>query len=421
MKLFEEMLERDLVTWSTLTGSFVNNGLWREALELFQEMQLLGKVKPDEVMMLSVISAVSNLGALELGKWVEVYIFRNGFELTVSLGTALIDMFSRCGSVDHSIKVFDEMPERNIATWTALINGLAVHGQSRKALRVFNEMKKSGLRPDHMTFNAVLVACSHGGLIDEGLEIFKSMKLEYGIEPRLEQYGCMVDLLSRAGLIQEALNFVERMPIRPNVIVWRTLLGACVNYNRLDSAEKVKERINEVDPHHDGDQVLLSNAYGVVGRWFEKAGVRNSMKEKRINKKPGCSLLIVDEIAHEFVSGDDSQDHELKPVKEFIVSTIDSLRVAGYTPSVTNVLHDIEEEEKEYNLGFHSEKLAVGFSLFYFKERRTIRIMNNLRICHDCHRFMKHVSSKFCVEIVVRDRNRFHHFIEGNCSCKDYW
>ncbi|CAL8148274.1 unnamed protein product [Prunus armeniaca] len=420
LNMFHEMRERDLVSWSSMIACFANNGFAYEALSLFQQMQLAENVMPDEVTMLSVISPVSMLGEIELGEWVHQFIHRNGLELTVSLGTALIDMFSRCGSIDKSIRVFDEMPLRNVRTWTALISGLAVHGRSREALRVFYEMKESGLQPDHIAITGVLVASSHGGLVDDGWRVFKSIEDEYGLKPTLEHYGCMVDLLGRAGLLHEAYEFVEKMPVRPNPVVWRTLLGACVNHNHLALAERVKERVQELDPYHDGDYVLLSNAYGGAGRWVEKEKVRTSMRAKRINKNPGYSLISVDHAIHEFVSGANSHP-QFEDIIEFLESIIESIRDTGYTPHTSNVLHDIEEEEKEQCLGYHSEKLAVAFALLSVKDSRTIRIMKNLRICRDCHSFMKHVSEKFGREIIVRDRNRFHHFIKGSCSCRDYW
>ncbi|XP_065865007.1 pentatricopeptide repeat-containing protein At4g21065-like [Euphorbia lathyris] len=419
-KVFDEMLERDFISWSSIIACFANNGFSQEALALFQQMQLDDNVKPDEVTMLSVVSAISNLGALELGRWVDAYISRNNLVLTVSLGTSLIDMYSRCGSIEDSIRVFDEMPHRNVLTWTALINGLAVHGRSKEAIGVFNEMKETYLRPDHVTFTGVLVACSHGGLVDDGRLIFKSIKSKYGREPTLEHYGCMVDLLGRAGKLEEAFEFVETMPYKPNSVIWRTLLGACVIHKNLVFAEIVKKKIHQLDPYHDGDFVLLSNAYGEIGRYNDKAEVRRSMREKKIGKKPGYSVLHIDEEIHEFVSGDRSHP-ESEEIRNFLVCVIDSLRDEGYNPHVSNVFHDIEEEEKEHSLNYHSEKLAVAFSLLRFKDRRSIRIMKNIRTCHDCHGFMKHVSSKFNKEIIVRDRNRFHHFRNGACSCQDFW
>nr|XP_027190123.1 pentatricopeptide repeat-containing protein At4g21065 [Cicer arietinum] len=423
VKLFDEMLYRDLVSWSTLIACFVNNNLHFEALSLFQQMQLrdpdIGN-SSDGVIMLSVISAVSCLGVLELAIWVHSFIVRIGLPLTVPLGSSLINMYSRCGSIDRSVMVFDEMPHRNVVTWTALINGLAVHGCSREGLEAFYDMTESGLKPDRAAFIAALVACSHGGLVEDGWRVFRSMRDEFGIEPMLEHYGCMVDLLGRAGLLVEAFEFVEEMPLKPNSVIWRTLLGACVNHNHLVLAEKARKMVNELDPHHHGDYVLLSNAYGGVGDWGGKAGLRNSMRKNRIVKEPGLSFIHIDQGVHEFVSGDHSHP-QWEEITKFLVSVIDTVKLGGYTPNTSSVLHDIQEEEKEHCVGYHSEKLAVSYMLLYHRDRRTIRVFKNLRICYDCHDFMKHVSGIFDRDIIIRDRNRFHHFSEGSCSCRDFW
>ncbi|KAL4295038.1 hypothetical protein AHAS_Ahas18G0288100 [Arachis hypogaea] len=392
VKVFDEMPHRDLVSWSSLISCLARNGMPTEALGVFRQMQVQEcGLKLDEVVMLSVVSAVSSLGALELGIWVHGFILRSGIDVGVLLGTALVDMYSRCGSIDRAVKVFDEMPHRNVVTWTTLISGFAVHGRSREALEAFHRMRESGLKPDRIAFSGALVACSHGGLVEEGWQVYESMRSEYQMEPMLEHYGCMVDLLGRAGLLDEAFKFVEEMPIQPNSVIWRTLLGACVNHNYLALAEKAKERITELEPHHDGDYVLLSNAYGGVGKWVEKAGLRNSMRENRIAKEPGCSWLHVDQTVHEFVSGDNSHP-QWEEISKFLDSVIDTVKVGGYTQNTSNVLHDIQEEEKEHSLGYHSEKLAVAYLLLYHRDRRTIRVIKNLRICYDCHSFMKHVS-----------------------------
>ncbi|KAF9622460.1 hypothetical protein IFM89_031666 [Coptis chinensis] len=366
LKVFEEMDERDLVSWSSIIACLVDHGFNDEALGLFREMQLFTSIRPDEVTMVSVITAVSSLGSVELGRWAHFFIYRNGLDVTVSLGTSLINMYSRCGSIDEAVLVFYGMPKRNVITWTALINGLAVHGRSRESLRLFYEMGKSGLRPDYTTLTGVLVACSHGGLVEEGWSIFVSIRNKYGIDPGIEHYGCMVDLLGRAGLLSEAYEFIETMPIRKNPIVWRTLLGACVNHRNIELARRVKERLSLLDPHHDGDYVLLSNVYGGINRWDEKAKVRSSMRERRIEKRPGCSLVEVNSVIHEFVSGDNSHP-QYEAVKELLGSILERLRLAGYSPDTSNVLFDIEEEEKEKNLSYHSEKLAVAYFLLWIK------------------------------------------------------
>ncbi|XP_031489498.1 pentatricopeptide repeat-containing protein At4g21065 [Nymphaea colorata] len=413
-QVFNEMPHRDVVSWSAVIGCFVNNGLSDEALELFQRMQVQG-VMPDEVTMLSVIAACASLGALELGKWVHCMLVRNGFEMNVSLGTALMDMYSRCGFVEGAVQVFVEMPMRNVLTWTALIMGLAIHGHSLHALDAFSRMKEAGVGPDDVSYVGALSACSHGGLVQRGWELFNSIK-----EPTVEHYGCMVDLLGRAGLLDEAYRFIDRMPIKPSAIMWRTLLGACANHGNVLLGEAVCRKIGELDPDHDGDYVLLSNIYGAMGRWNEKAGVRSLMKQRGIGKEPGRSLIEIGSAVHEFVAGDTSHP-QYEEISKMLAVMIERLKATGHSPKTSDVLFDIEEEEKETIIAYHSEKLAVAFGLLATEEGATIRVAKNIRICRDCHSVMKHVSEIFEREIIIRDRNRFHHFRKGSCSCGDYW
>ncbi|KAH7670120.1 Tetratricopeptide-like helical domain-containing protein [Dioscorea alata] len=290
LQVFDEMPHRDPISWSALISGLASTGWEPLALSAFRVMQI--QSPPDEIIMLGVISSVTALGDLDLGIWIHSYILKRALRSTVALGTALVSMFAACGSIARAGRVFDEMPERNLRAWTAMIDAFAEHGRSSDAVRVFDEMTRSGLTPDHVTFIGVLTACSRGGLLNEGRRLFRSIKGMYGIEPILEHYGCMVDLMGRAGLVNEAHDFVLRMPIRPNLVIWRTLLGACVNFGYVEVAEQVKERIAEMDEHgHDGDYVLLSNVYGGIGRWAEKDYVRCTMRHAGIAKTPGCSLL----------------------------------------------------------------------------------------------------------------------------------
>ncbi|KAL4191962.1 hypothetical protein AMTRI_Chr06g169930 [Amborella trichopoda] len=418
-KVFDGMGKRDVVSWSSAIGCYVRNGLCNEALDLFQAMQI-ENMRPDEVTMVSVVSACTSLGALELGKWVHHYLSRNGFELTVTLGTALMDMYAKCGCLEGLLKIFHKMPQRNLLTWTSLIGGLAINGRSLEALTAYESMKEAGMRPDDITLIGVLSACSHGGLVQEGWSHFHSIKQEFKMEPRIEHYGCMVDLLGRAGQLEEAYQFIESLPIKPNSIMWRTLLGACASHGNLELGRLVSNRILEIELDHEGDYVLLSNIYGGLGRWADKAGVRNLMRERGIEKRPGCSIVEVDGVIHEFVAGDESHPR-YKEINEMVANIMRRLKLEGYVPDVSNVLFDIDNEEKEKVLSYHGEKLAMAFSLLSTRNGVPIRIVKNLRICRDCHNVMKLVSEMFDREIIVRDRNRFHHFRNKSCSCGDYW
>ncbi|XP_020522999.1 pentatricopeptide repeat-containing protein At5g48910 isoform X3 [Amborella trichopoda] len=394
---------------------FPNNGP-----SLVQMAMQIENMRPDEVTMVSVVSACTSLGALELGKWVHHYLSRNGFELTVTLATALMDMYAKCGCLEGLLKIFHKMPQRNLLTWTSLIGGLAINGRSLEALTAYESMKEAGMRPDDITLIGVLSACSHGGLVQEGWSHFHSIKQEFKMEPRIEHYGCMVDLLGRAGQLEKAYQFIESLPIKPNSIMWRTLLGACASHGNLELGRLVSNRILEIELDHEGDYVLLSNIYGGLGRWADKAGVRNLMRERGIEKRPGCSIVEVDGVIHEFVAGDESHPR-YKEINEMVANIMKRLKLEGYVPDVSNVLFDIDNEEKEKVLSYHGEKLAMAFSLLSTRNGVPIRIVKNLRICRDCHNVMKLVSEMFDREIIVRDRNRFHHFRNKSCSCGDYW
>ena len=302
-----------------------------------------------------------------------------------------------------------------------MIAGLAMHGYGEEAIQLFHEMEEFGIRPDGIAFISILYACSHAGLIEKGSEYFYKMKDIYGIEPAIEHYGCMVDLYGRAGQLEKAYDFIIHIPILPTAIIWRTLLGVCSIHGNVELAEHVRERLSELDPDNSGDHVLLSNIYAVAGKWKDVAAVRRSMTDQKINKTPGWSMIEVDKIMCSFVAGEvrnSITDEAYEKLKEIM----SKLRVeGGYVPEVRSVLHDIEEEEKEDSVSRHSEKVAVAFGMARLCKGSIIRIVKNLRVCGDCHTVMKLISKVYGLEIVVRNRSRFHSFKAGSCSCRDYW
>ncbi|XP_010248664.1 PREDICTED: pentatricopeptide repeat-containing protein At1g08070, chloroplastic-like [Nelumbo nucifera] len=418
-KLFDEMPRRDVVAWSAMISGYSQSNQCKQALSLFHEMQRQN-VAPNEVTMVSVLSSCAVLGALEMGKWVHSFIKRKRMKLTVTLGTALMDFYAKCGSVEYSIEVFEKMPSKNVLTWTVLIQGLASNGQGRRALEVFSVMQEKEIQPNDVTFIGVLSACSHGGLVEEGRSFFISMSRDFGIEPRIEHYGCMVDILGRAGLIEEAYQFIKNMPIEPNAIVWRTLLASCKVHKNVEIGEKSFHQLVTLGPAHSGDYILMSNVYASVGRWEDALNVRGQMKEKGIKKTPGCSLIELDGMIHEFFAEDSAHPHS-KEIYSAIEGIMSRIKLAGYVPNTAEARLDAEEDEKESSVSHHSEKLAIAFGLIRTSPGTTIRISKNLRVCTDCHSATKLISKVFNREIVVRDHNRFHHFREGICSCNDYW
>ena len=417
--LFDEMSERDFVSWSTMVSGYVQNGCSNEALVLFKQMQAQN-VKADEFTLASVVGACGDMGALDLGKWVHSYIDKEGIDIDIVLGTSLVDMYSKCGSLDNAIRVFEGMSKRDVMAWSTMIGGCAIHGFGEKALKMFHAMKSANVRPNSVTFTSVLCACSHSGLVKEGCQYFNSMSLEYGITPQIEHYGCMVDLFCRAGLVLRAHKFIQEMPIKPNAVLWRTLLGACKTHGYKELGESITREVLELEPHSAENYVLVSNVYASLGRWSSVSKVRSQMKHKKAKKQHGWSSIEMGFVVHQFVMGDELHP-EIRQIYQMLDQMAKKLKQEGHVATTIDVLHDIDEEEKEHALGFHSERLAIAYGLLRLSKDSPIRIVKNLRVCTDCHSVIKLISSVYKRDIIVRDRIRFHHFREGKCSCNDYW
>ncbi|KAG8378781.1 hypothetical protein BUALT_Bualt07G0020700 [Buddleja alternifolia] len=418
-RLFDNMSLRDVVAWSAMISGYSHSGRCKEALAFFRDMQN-ANVEPNEITMVSMLSSCAVLGALQTGKWVHSYIKKKNLKLTVSLGTSLVDFYAKCGCVDRAIEVFKGMPFKNVLSWTALIQGLASNGQGKKALKFYNLMIQEDIKPNDVTFIGVLSACNHAGLVEQGQGYFISMTRDFGIQPRIEHYGCMVDILARAGLIENTYEFIKNMPIKPNTIIWRTLLASCRVYKHVELAEEALKHVIRLEPAHSGDYILLSNLYASTGRLEDAVTLRNEMKRLGIKKSPGYSYIELDGIVHEF-SAEDKVHPQSREVYKAIEKMMERIKPVGYVPDSGQARLEAEEDDKEASVSHHSEKLAMAFGLIRTSPGTTIRISKNLRICVDCHNAAKIVSKVYGREIVIRDRNRFHHFREGLCSCNDFW
>ncbi|XP_037409520.1 putative pentatricopeptide repeat-containing protein At3g15930 [Triticum dicoccoides] len=315
--LFDRMPERDTVSWTAMIDGYVQAGQFREALEMFREMQL-SKVRADEFTMVSIVTACAQLGALETGEWARLYMNRHGIKMDTFVGNALIDMYSKCGSIGRAMDVFNEMHSRDKFTWTAVILGLAVNGHGEEVIDMFDRMLRVFEVPDEVTFIGVLTACTHSGLIDKGRDFFLSMTGTYRIAPNVMHYGCIIDLLGRAGKLREALETIGKMPMKPNSAIWGTLLAACRVHGNSEMGELAAERLLELDPENSMAYVLLSNLYAKSNRWGDVRWLRQLMMEKGIKKEPGCSLVEMNGTIHEFVAGDRSH-----PMSEEIYSKLD--------------------------------------------------------------------------------------------------
>ncbi|XP_073058791.1 pentatricopeptide repeat-containing protein At5g66520-like [Primulina eburnea] len=417
--LFDQIHTHDVVAWSAMINGYTHSSRFKEALALFLDMQN-ANVEPNEVTMVSVLSSCAALGALETGKRAHSYIKKKNLKLSINLGTTLLDFYAKCGCVDSAIEVFKDMPFKNVWSWTALIQGLANSGRGNTALEFYHLMLQEKVKPDEVTFVAVLCACSHAGLVDEGWDYFVSMSRNFSIKPRIEHYGCLVDILSRAGLIEDAYDFIKNMHIKPNALVWRTLLSSCKVHKHIEIGEEAFKHVISLEPAHSGDYILLSNLYASVGRFDDAKRIRNEMKVQGIKKNPGCSFIELDGVIHEFLA-EDNVHPQSKEIYRSVEDMIEKIKTAGYVPDIVEGRLDAAEEDKEASLYHHSEKLAIAYGLIKTSPGTTIRISKNLRICGDCHNATKIISKIFGREIVIRDRNRFHHFKDGMCSCKDFW
>ncbi|XP_020591937.1 pentatricopeptide repeat-containing protein At3g47530-like [Phalaenopsis equestris] len=421
--VFDDMPNKDTVTWNVLISSFACNNRTKDALLLFDAMQSPEYgLKPDAITCLLLLQACAHLGALNFGERMHKYVEEHGFGNLLNIRNSLIVMYSKSGAMEKAYRVFRDMSERNVVTWSSIISGLAMNGYGREAISAFKEMHREGVAPDEQTFTGVLSACSHCGLVDEGISfLFDAMRFDYKLTPNVCHYGCMVDLFGRAGLLDHAYNFiVSEMVVQPDVTIWRTLLGACRIHRYVELSERVMEHLIESKAQQAGDYVLLLNIYASVGHWNKVAEVRGLMKEKGIQTSRGCTTMELNGRIHEFVADDDSH-----PRKAEIYGMLDEigkqLKMAGYVANMSSELHDLDEEEKTDVLFYHSEKIALAFGILATAPGRTLRIAKNLRICVDCHDFTKVFSSVYGRMVIVRDRNRFHHFRDGSCSCNEYW
>ncbi|XP_068638844.1 pentatricopeptide repeat-containing protein At3g62890 [Aristolochia californica] len=419
-QLFDKMPDRNVVSWSCMIDGCVKFGKYKEALEMFRNM-LTAEVKPNAYTMSAVLSACGRLGALEHGKWAHAYIDRCGMGVDVILGTSLIDMYAKCGSIERAIQVFNGLRDhKDVLAWSVMISGLGMQGLGVECIDMFEEMQGRGLRPNSITFLGLLCGCVHSGLVMEGEYYFKRMSEEFGITPSIEHYGCLVDLYGRAGLIDVAWQVVKSMPMKPDVLIWGALLSGSRMHGDIETCEFSLKQLIALDPMNSGAYVLLSNVYAKLGLWEDVKYVRNVMETKGVKKEPGCSLVEVDGVLHEFFVGDKSHPQTVE-IYLMLEEIMKRLKLAGYSGNTGEVLLDLDDEGKEITLSLHSEKLAIAFSFIKTRPGTPVRIIKNLRVCLDCHFAIKMISVVFHREIVVRDCNRFHHFKNGLCSCNDYW
>ncbi|XP_022144374.1 pentatricopeptide repeat-containing protein At1g25360-like [Momordica charantia] len=416
---FEETPEKNLLTWTMMISGLAQNGFGDEGLKLFKQMRLDG-FEPCDYAFVGAITACSVLGALENGRQLHAQLIHLGHDSSLSVGNAMISMYARSGVVEAAESVFLTMLFVDPVSWNAMIAAFGQHGHGVKAIKLFDRMLKEGIFPDRITFLTVLTACSHAGLVEEGRHYFNSMSEHYGISPGEDHYARMVDLFCRAGKFSDAKNVIDTMPSEPGAPVWEALLAGCRIHGNMELGIEAAEQLFELMPQHDGTYVLLSNMYADVGQWNNVAKVRKLMRDRGVQKEPACSWTEVENKVHVFLV-DDIVHPDVLSVYNYLEQLGLEMKKLGYIPNTKFVLHDMESEQKDHALSTHSEKLAVGFGLMKLPLGATVRVFKNLRICGDCHNAFKFMSTVVMREIIVRDRKRFHHFKNGECSCGDYW
>lgn len=305
--LFETMplKKRNVISWTSLIAGYAQMNRPNDAIMVFRRMQL-ENVQPDEIAMLATLSACAQLGALQLGEWIHNYIEKHGFRKLVSLNNALIDMYAKSGHIRKALQVFKNTKYKTVITWTTMIAGLALHGLGRQALDMFAQMERAKIAPNDITFIAILSACSHARLVETGLCYFNIMVSRYRIEPKIVHYGCVVDLLGRAGYLQEAHEIVRQMPFEANAAIWGSLLAASNIHGNDELGEHALQHLIMLEPHNSGNYSLLSNIYSALGRWNESRMLRKVMRDNGVKKMPGGSSIEVNSRVHGFIAGDKS-------------------------------------------------------------------------------------------------------------------
>ncbi|XP_057450203.1 pentatricopeptide repeat-containing protein At5g13270, chloroplastic [Lotus japonicus] len=414
---FESIREPNDFSWSAIITGYCQSGRFDKALETFKNIRSKGVIL-NSFVYTNIFQACSAISDLVYGAQVHADAIKKGLVQYLSGESAMITMYSKCGKLDYAYQAFLTIEKPDTIAWTAIICAYAYHGKS-EAVKLFHKMLRSGVRPNAVTFIGLLNACSHSGLVKEGKQFLDSMSVKYGVDPTIDHYNCMIGVYSRAGLLQEALEMIRSMPFEPDTLSWKTLLGGCWSHRNLETASIAAGKIFHLDPLDSATYVTMFNLHALAGNWDEAAQYRKMMAERNLRKEVSCSWIIVKGKVHRFVVGDrhHPQTEEIysklkqlysavKMGEESLLNTEDAL--CGFT------------ERKEQLLD-HSERLAIAYGLICTEAETPILVFKNTRSCKDCHDFAKRVSTITGRELVVRDANRFHHIKSGECSCNDYW
>ncbi|XP_061358566.1 putative pentatricopeptide repeat-containing protein At2g01510 [Gastrolobium bilobum] len=419
-RIFANLAHQSSVPWTALISAYVQKGLHEDGLKLFIEMQR-SKINADAATYASIVRACANLASMTLGKQLHSHIVRSGYISNVFSGSSLLDMYAKCGSIKDALQMFQEMPVRNSVSWNALISAYAQNGDGEHTLGSFEQMVRSGLQPNSVSFLSVLCACSHCGLVEEGLQYFNSMTQIYELVPKREHYASMVDMLCRSGRFEEAEKLMARMPFEPDEIMWSSILNSCRIHKNQELAKKAADQLFNMKVLRDAaPYISMSNIYAAAGEWDNVGKVKKAMRDRGVRKVPAYSWVEIKHKTHVF-SANDMSHPQMREIMKKIDELEEQMQKQGYKPDSSCALHNVDEEVKVESLKYHSERIAIAFALISTPKGSPILVMKNLRACTDCHAAIKVISKIVDREITVRDSSRFHHFRDGFCSCRDYW
>ena len=419
LRCFELTPKLDVVSWTSMISGCVRNGKFENALSLFYRFLVDGR-KVDEFIVSSVMGACADMAAARTGEQIQGYALKFGVADFTIVKNTQICMYAKSGDIDSARITFEEAENPDVVSWSVMICSYAQHGFAKEALRLFELMTVSGIEPNHITLLGVLTACSHGGLVDEGFRYYEIMKKDFGIAANVKHSACMVDLLGRAGKLEEAQRLIYDSGFEDDPVLWRALLGACKVRKDTEMGKCIADKVIELEPHDAASYVLLYNLYNDVGKKKHALEVRKLMQDRGVKKEPGISWIEVGNTVHTFLVDDCSH-----PISELIYSRLGELLAKIKEISFDNEKLPLGIAETECSgtvrMSHHSEKLAVTFGIISLPKSAPVRVMKNLRVCSDCHTTMKLISVVEKREIILRDTIRFHHFKDGLCSCKDYW
>ncbi|KAF2290933.1 hypothetical protein GH714_016904 [Hevea brasiliensis] len=427
LKCFNSTPKLDIVSWTSMIVGHAQNGNFETALALFYELLASGK-KPDEFIISTILGACADLAAERSGEQVQGFATKTGIGVFSIVQNSQISMYAKSGNINSARLTFEEIKNPDVVSWSVMICSNAQHGHATDALNLFELMKSSGIFPNHITFLGVLTACSHGGLVEEGLRYYESIKKDYGMKTNVKHCACVVDLLSRSGRLMDAENFILNSGFKDNPVMWRALLSSCRVYKDTVTGKHVAEKVIELDPQESSSYVLLYNIYTDAGIESPARKIRELMTGRGVKKEPGQSWIEVRNRVHSFVVGDVSH-----PMSQLIYITLeemlDKIRKIGYVDQ--NIVSSPSGAEvKDISMvNHHSEKLAVTFGMISLPPSAPVKVMKNLRVCHDCHTAMKLFSkvekslvylTNFMPSLlcIVMDRRKVKHELISNASAR---